>query len=234
MPENNYRITLTLEALAREEGHIRLSDFVTELDALGNALKKTEALLSGGAEPDLIYRVVSLSHSSPAAVTIEPYRRTLESDFRAPVLESLFQTLHQVDRGEVNGELPYDVLEDLKNMAKPVGRRLASLTLEYRGRVIRLSRELKLKIELALAPEQVEQGSIRGMLESINIHGSANVFRIYPDYGPVKLNCHFPDSLRSEAVSGVGRFVEVRGSLSFRVGSRHPHEVEVRKEWGQR
>ena len=65
------------------------------------------------------------------------------------------------------------------------------------------------------------------MLEQINIHLGANTFYIYPDIGPKEITCRFPNRLFDDAVSAVGKRVEVFGTLQYRVGVPFPHLIEV-------
>jgi hypothetical protein len=67
------------------------------------------------------------------------------------------------------------------------------------------------------------------MLEQINIHEAANVFHIYPETGPKKVTCRFPSALYDDAVSAVGKRVEVFGTLKYRARATFPHEIAVRQ-----
>ncbi|HEX3526235.1 MAG TPA: hypothetical protein VH988_04140 [Thermoanaerobaculia bacterium] len=78
-----------------------------------------------------------------------------------------------------------------------------------------------------LRDQWVHQGFIRGKLEAINLHGSANVFEIYPHAGPSRVNCHFPSVLVKEAVGAVNRYVEIHGTLRYRTNDSYPFAVEV-------
>ena len=90
-----------------------------------------------------------------------------------------------------------------------------------------IDNEFKKIMSHALAPEEFSKGFIRGMLEYINIHQGKNVFRIYPDIGPVKISCHFSDKLMDAAITAVGKFVEVKGELKYKAVSQDPHEISV-------
>jgi len=66
------------------------------------------------------------------------------------------------------------------------------------------------------------------VLEAINVHDGANVFRIFPDVGPSRVTCHFPSLLERDAVQAIRRFVEVTGILRYKAAADYPHEIEVR------
>ena len=83
------------------------------------------------------------------------------------------------------------------------------------------------RVDTALAVDEECEGSIEGMLEQINLHLGANTFHIYPDVGPRKVTCHFPTKLYDDAVSAVGRRVEVSGTLRYRARGEFPHQIAV-------
>src|SRR5216683_101426 len=74
MPEttDNLRITLKLEGLPEEDGHVRLSDLLAELQALKDALDNVDRMVGQTNDTILYYRVIDLKHSSPATVVLEP------------------------------------------------------------------------------------------------------------------------------------------------------------------
>lgn len=91
-----------------------------------------------------------------------------------------------------------------------------------------MTRKKTIKGDRALAVTEECEGSIEGMLEQINIHAGANTFHIYPEIGPRKLTCHFPSRLYDDAVSAVGRKVEVSGTLQYRARAEWPHTIAVK------
>jgi len=75
--------------------------------------------------------------------------------------------------------------------------------------------------------ELASHGFVRGKLEAINLHDSANVFTIYPRVGPSKIACHFPTALLDDAIHALNHSVEVHGVLSYRDQEPFPYSVEV-------
>jgi len=59
-----------MEGRETEGGFIRFNELLDELFAVKASLKRTERLLRIDAENPVAYRIVDLSHSSPAKVTI--------------------------------------------------------------------------------------------------------------------------------------------------------------------
>jgi hypothetical protein len=225
----DYRISLSIEGLASEDGHVLAPDFLRAVQLLLAILKRIERQVTRGAEKDSIYfRVVDLSHSSPATVVLQAQTVTPSQDQRHALLERFFSVLGRVESGSLQGRFDYPMLASIRDMTRPVGRTLAALKVSGMGKVIPFDERFRANIETVLAPEQTYPGTIRGVLEAINVHDGANVFRIFPDVGPSKVACHFPASLERDAVQAIRRFVEVTGILKYKTAADYPHEVEVR------
>ena len=97
----------------------------------------------------------------------------------------------------------------------------------FNDKSLRLTEDIVRNADKALAIDDECDGTIDGMLEQINIHHGANTFHIYPEIGPKKVTCHFPANLYDDAVSAVGRRVEVSGVLKYRLGAHFPHQIGV-------
>jgi hypothetical protein len=90
-----------------------------------------------------------------------------------------------------------------------------------------LTERIELRIDEALSIDEESEGSLEGMLDQINVHLGANTFHIYPEIGPRKVTCNFPARLFDNAVSAVGRRVEISGTLRYRSGARFAHQIAV-------
>ena len=220
-------VRLTLEGLPAEGGHVLVSDFIRSWQLLVSALNRTERSALGGRDGSVYYRVVGLSHSSPAVVEMEAVSRPKGSDRPVQVLREFARVVSSVQSGAVEGFLDGALLEDIRALCAPVDRTLARVSVSLDGDEVVFGKDIQRRVEQMLAREESFDGRVRGMLESINIHGTSRVFRIYPEVGPEKVLCEFPEPLKAAAISGVGRYVEVRGRLRYRVNASFPHEVEV-------
>jgi len=104
--------------------------------------------------------------------------------------------------------------------------------LDYLRRVVKWARSLTFQ-ELVTAiykrfPEyRVNSVFIRGRLEAINVHRSANIFKLYPRIGPTKLTGHFPESLRERIGLSLGKDVIARGKLKYRANEPHAYAIDV-------
>jgi hypothetical protein len=129
--------------------------------------------------------------------------------------------------GSPSRKVSYDLLRSLKEMTRLVGRDLKSLRVSRNGDGVVFGPDLGRSLDRILAPEETYAGSLRGMLDAINVHGGINLFHIYPDVGPHKVACHFRQDLQTVAVEGLGRYVQVSGTLKYKVSSPYPHEIQV-------
>lgn len=227
MKQNENHITLTLEGLPEDGGHVRLSDFIRELQLLQGALTKTDRAVSPENRASTNFRVVDLSHSSPARVVLAAFPKRNMPDVRRLVIGNIIAALVQIQNSEVPDHLSAEILEDLHGMALPVGERLARVALAAGEREVSFTPEFRNVVADMLAPQQVSQGFIRGKLEAINLHGAANVFKIYPRVGPSKVTCHFPSNLLQSAIEAINSYVEVRGTLQYRSRDQYPYAVQV-------
>jgi hypothetical protein len=120
-----------------------------------------------------------------------------------------------------------ELLDDIKGLAKPVGTHLKYATLLINDSQFELTDDVIKRVDIALEVDEECIGSIEGQLEQINIHGGANTFHVYPDVGPRRVSCHFPNALLDDAIFAVGRRVEVSGLLKYRRGASFAHAINV-------
>jgi hypothetical protein len=221
-------LTLVVEGSAAEQSRVLLADFHRELSLFLNALNETDRHLTGQREPATYYRIVDLRHSSPATVVVEALPRDPQIDVSTEVVSAFFAILVDIGRrGTLSEPVSAALLNGIRDMTSPVGRSVSLVRIATDNDYVDMDKAFRGRVIEILRPEESYPGSIRGMLEAINVHREANVFRIYPDFGPNKVSCHFPAEIQQMAISGVGSFVEVRGILKYKTASPYPHEIRV-------
>jgi hypothetical protein len=220
------RITLIIEGLPEDEGQVRLGAFMSQLQSLSATITKLDRDANEG-RPATYYRIVELSYSSPVRVVLEPQPLAKRPYMGAAVIEGLDRVAAALENGSDLSGVDADLLEDIRALTKPVGKAVSSSALVFRGRTFELSQKVSSKVDAALAVDEVCEGTVDGMLEQINLHHGANLFHIYPAIGARKIACHFPSKLYDEAVSAVGRRVEVSGVLHYRIRASYPHQMLV-------
>jgi hypothetical protein len=220
----NGRITLILEGVPEAEGRIRLNTFLTELQSLSAALGKISRDASDG-KPVTIFNVEELSYNSPMRVVVAPAPGS--EHIASLVLQRFEAVADAVTTGKKLDSFDAELLEDLRSLAKPVGKQLKYATLLVNDVQYEMDDAVIKRVDTALEVDEECIGFIEGRLEKINIHDDANTFHIYPDVGPKKVACHFPNSLKDDAIFAVGRKVEVTGILKYRQGASFAHAIAV-------
>ncbi len=220
------KITLIIEGLPEDDGKVRLGAFMSQLQHLSATITKLDRDANDGKQATY-YNIAELSYSSPVRVVLEPTAVPKRRYAGHAVIESLGRIVTAIERQSDLSGVDADLLEDIRGLAKPVGKSVANVTLLFNDHRFDLTEKVASKVEYALAVEDECEGVIEGKLEQINLHHGANVFYIYPDVGPRRVTCNFSGKLYDDAVSAVGRRVEVFGTLHYRSGASYPHQVAV-------
>ena len=205
---------------------MRLAAFLSELQNLNTTLSRLDRDANDGKAASY-FRISELSANSPARVTIDPHPLPGKPPTGLIVIESLNRISAALEKGEDLLDLDAELLGGIRNLARPVGTKVKSATLLFNDHRIDLTPQIVSRVDSALAIDEECEGFLQGSLEQINLHRGANTFQIYPDIGPKKVACHFPVRLYDDAVSAVGRKVEVFGTLRYRAHTDFPHQIEV-------
>ncbi len=225
MTEKN-QITLVIEGMPEDEGMVRFGTFVSELQSLSATISRLDRENNSG-KAGTHFRIAELSYNSPVRVVLEAH----PMDRQPYVGHLLMQSLERATTALAgDGDLlafDAELLEDFRSLARPVGRNVKAAALLFNGHRFELTPSIVRRVDDALAVAEECEGAIEGMLEQINIHQGANTFHIYPEIGPKRVACTFPNPLYDDAISGVGRRVEVFGTLKYRARAPFPHQITV-------
>ena len=220
------RITLIIEGLPEDEGRVRLSAFMAQLQSFSATVARLDKDANAG-KAATYFRIAALSYNSPVRVVLEPQPLGRSPYMGAAILDGLERVTSALEAGQDLSGLDADLLEDIRGLSGPVGKSIKSAALVFRNQRFELTSSVTKELDHALAVDEECAGSIEGALEQINVHLGANVFHIYPEVGPRKVTCRFPSKLHDDAVAAVGKRVEVFGVLHFRAGASFPHAVSV-------
>jgi hypothetical protein len=220
------RITLIIEGLPEDEGQVRLAAFMSQLQNLSAAMSRLDRDANNGKAASY-FRIAELSYSSPVRIVIEPQPLPKAAYAGHLVIESLGRVVEALENGRDLTQVDADILEDFRGLVRPVGKTVKNATLIFNDHRLDLTERVGIKIDEALAVDEECDGSLEGMLDQINVHLGANTFHIYPEIGARKVTCHFPSRLFDDAVSAVGRRVEIFGALHYRAGATFPHQIAV-------
>jgi hypothetical protein len=223
----NKRITVRLKGTESDNEDLRLSDFITQLDAIRGALSHIEDNLSNKESQPIQYKVVDLKHSSPATIVIEAIPPHKGLDVSMLVVDRFVNGIKSIQGGNIPPEFDYDLLQKLKAIGAPPRKRSFEVTITSDSESIDLEHSLQPDIDNLLGPAEISYGSISGSLEAINLHASANIFRVYPTIGPKKIDCFFKTEQLSKAISGINHYVHIYGELVYKQRERFPYIIRA-------
>ena len=231
---NENTISLSLEGLAADNKHVRLDDFLDQLQSLQDALHCVDREANG--KTTLYYRVVDLRNSSPATIKIEPvlkepYRRSgLGSRYRNSVQvvhHRFFDSLESIRFNSVKIEnTTEETVDAFMELIQGLGKSFSSGSIYNGSANVPLDVGLSENLESLIKPGFVSRGSVTGDLLSISF-ARGNRFYLYPQIGPTSIACHFSEDIEKKARSCIKRKVRVYGEKCFRPNTGLPFRVNV-------
>ena len=226
MKSSRFKITVKGE---EADGSIRLNDLVDQLSALRATLNQVDVAVSGQKAPSLYYRITSITMNSPATFVVEAVPKAKASAVHGRrVVAKLNRDLLTVISGKRPKEADLDLLESYGSLAKPMRSHLAQVSLEFDDQaMMEIPRNLDLRVDEILGPDQLELGSVVGSLDVIDVHRKPHLFKVYPVVGPSSIKCQFPERMLGDALAGVKRFVRISGELHFKRAEKFPHLIKV-------
>lgn len=223
-------IKVRLTGASGDEQHVRFSDFLGQFYALKVAFSNVERIISGNERPSVYFRVVNLSHNSPATVTLEAHDSEVDCDLSTNVVNKFFFGLQLIrDHKDVPREYDRATLESFKGIGATLRKHVTHIHISNDDVEIDYTPDMVRRIDRLLGPESIEAGSISGRLDAINVHNNVNKFYLYPAIGPKKVICHFPDSMVNEAIAAIQQNIEVSGTFKYKRRDFFPYEIEVDK-----
>ena len=233
------KIALTLEGPDENNGHLELSVFAEKikhfLDLLNRSVKES-------SKERVVFRVVHLSHSSPATIECEPAAREAEAakvrgaEVASVAINVISRNMMYVEEEETH-HLSHPVLSAMERLAKFRPTKIARAEVRIIGgeddndeRIYKLDNRFKEHLSDARRIEEKIISTIDGKLERINIHNNTNTFRIYtslPAFSSV--NCEFPPNLLERVQNSLGLFVSVSGECFYRPKASFPYKMNVRE-----
>lgn len=228
----NY-ITLSVEGLDAENGHVKVDEFLDKLSHLLTALNGIDRLVGETGSPSLYYRIVDASHSSPFKITLEPVVRKNIKKVKKEIInrchDRFFGEISAIKRmNPVSPDIDNRLLEHLRDLAIGVGQDFKSVVISNGRERVELDRKFETSLQKLLNEEDVSYGGIEGMLEAVNIHGDARRFWIYPKIGADRVRCDFLPGTYDQIKEALGHYVRVVGLKFFRAPSPFPFRINVK------
>lgn len=227
--KNPKRITIEFKGSDADAGDVRLSEFLEQLEAVKEALKQTERVVSGRPDQHIYYKIVDLSHSSPSRVVLEPVYpvdKVLRKSLSVvpDALTSSIRVLQFGRKPPARADLA--MLESYKTLG--ASRNLKEMTISTSPqKVVSINQGFSERVERAIGPDIFAPGSISGRLERVNLHNTRS-FDIFPPIGPPKIRCHFEEADRAKVKNALDNFVTVKGRLRYKTWDKHPHAIDVK------
>ena len=218
------RITIQLVGAQDDKGNVRLADFIDQLSIIKYALYERERLVAHTERSQIEYKVVDLHHSE-TTVVLEAIPLNGASAYVDKVVVGFSDELRAIRReGKIIDEPDVDRLEAYGRIGERRDNLIAKVRIGVGRKPVTIDRTFKDNIKKILGPDEFIQGSISGMLETVNFHNT-NRFTLYPSVGPARVAGRFDESLRRKVKDGIGSFVTVIGKLKYKQWASFPHGV---------
>jgi hypothetical protein len=223
------QLKIQFRANAPDE-NLTLDDFCEQMVDFNAALTGIDQHLSARNKSTVVYRVVDLIHSSPAAAVLDAIgREDSLADNSMKVFPAFVRTVEGLNAGRGYQNLPRNVLEPIHRIAKALANGVKEIKIIHvaSGESVFVTDRISSVLGDFLETEKISVGSVRGTIDRINVHAGANKFRIYPIIGASFVDCLFPSELKEKAKSAIEQYVCVSGKLHYRVGCEHPYQIDV-------
>jgi hypothetical protein len=226
-------IAMQLEGSLTESGNLLLDDFLKQFKALEDALTAIDREVNGRAVLD--YRIIDLTHSSPATMRIEPvlkeqYRKTKNARYilaATYVHNRLFEDLATIRfKGLKPDNTREETFDALQGLIDGLGTRFSAGAIFNSAASVPLDVQLSDVFEKLSTPSFTSVGSVSGNLLTLTF-ARGSKFYIYPPIGPTSIACHFADDLEKLAKASIRKNVRVHGQKYFRHNTGHPFRIDV-------
>lgn len=226
------RLTVEFEG-ASDDGHLQLKDFIDILEQLKVLLGDVERSVRRNAGVLVEYRVVALSHNSPAKIGIEE-RVVARKGRKDPIGLSTVQVsptvIGQFKRVGAPAFKPtdadFDTLLAMEDLVGFVGPTAKSITLTSGRSKVALTSAFKRRFERFLGPDLVTLGTVQGTLEGLDLHHKHRCV-VYPVLGPTKVRVDFPERLKLDVLRAVERRVRFAGQIAYKSFSPFPYRMHA-------
>ncbi len=232
MREEHY-ITLQVEGLPEDDGHVRLPHFIERLQALQASVNAVHKTITGRNNTDLYYRIVAASHDSPLKMVIEPVDRDegVGADSVIRAHDRFFDEVNRLTQGqEPSKDMANEAVESIANFISYDRSRFSVVKVMNQKSDIILSDLARETIKTYLKAEVWSMGSLIGRLDALNFHGvKKKKFYIYPMSGLAKIECTFSSDpeIKEKVKEAIECRVRVFGKKHYRKNQHFPHSIHI-------
>jgi len=222
-------ITIRLLGSEKDGGHVRLSEFIAQLDAFSEALRQTERALSGKNSAQVYYRIVDLSHQSPATIVLEavaPPSSTVSAKAVKTNFISGVRGIRNQRKAPVGANLA--MMESYRSLSPKPNRIERVELVESPKKVIPIDGVFSRQVDEIIGPDLFSFGSVSGKLEALNFHNTLKFF-IFPTVGAQRISCDFKSNLRQEVKLGLDHYVTIEGRLRYKQMDKFPYAIDANR-----
>lgn len=221
------RITIRLVGSEEDGGDVLLSDFLSQLEAFSDALRQTERALTRRDKNFIYYKVVDLTHNSPATITLEAVARPSAPikphEFTSSFIRGV-RSIRNQRKAPATADLA--MLESYRDLAAPASGKIRRVEIvETAKKVIPIDSAFTRQVEEIIGPDAYSYGDISGRLEAVNLHNMLKCV-IYPPVGPRKVACTFKPDMRAKVKQALDTYVTISGRLKYKQVDRYPYAID--------
>ena len=222
------RITIRLVGSEKDGGDVRLSEFIAQLEAFSEVLRQTERILSGKAKNSIYYKVVDLTHNSPATIVLEPVARGTSTVSARAVTTNFLAGVRAIRKKRAPVGANLAVMESYKALSAPSRQNLQRVEIvETDKKVIPIDSAFSKQVDDIIGPDLFSYGEISGRLEAVNLHNTLK-FVIFPSVGPQKISCEFKSDLRGQVKAALDHYVTISGRLRYKQMDKFPYAIDAK------
>ena len=195
---------------------LEFADLIGQCNALLGSLRSIE--------PEGKWDVANITCSSPARFDIASQE---PSKYDGSKFLETWQSL--VLEGRIPPDIDRSSLPKHQRVLK-LARKISTTIQNHRFEPIKITQNTTFPSidEFIYQDAVVSVGSVKGKLESINIHNK-QVIGIYPSAGPNVVECNISKAMIQEAGKAIDHFVIVTGKKYYKSREVFPHRIDVTK-----
>lgn len=223
------RITIRLVGSERDGGDVRLSDFIEQLEAFSEVLRQTERALSGKNSNFIYYKVVDLTHNSPATIVLEPVARSASTVSARAVTNNFLAGVRSIRKKKAPYGADLAMMQSYRALSSTAAKRnIQSVEIvETPKKVIPIDSVFSKQVDDIIGPDIYSFGSVSGKLESVNLHNTLK-FVIFPAVGPQRISCEFRPDLRAKVKAALDNYVTITGRLRYKQMDKFPYAIDAK------
>lgn len=204
------------------DGAVFLTDFRHFCDGLEACLKRAEKLATGRSGR-VAYRIADLAMGS-AQITLQAVKRGKGRDARLPALRLFRKTVTAIQGGKrLDPRVGPDDVALFKKLASPLSGQSKALFIDE----MEITPQYTSNADKILHSAMVQEGSVAGLLEKVNVHERCE-FVLYPPIPGYAITCDFPETMLPDVRKAIKRNVTVRGSMHYYADHPFPKLVHVK------